>query len=133
MLSKQCRVQGCTKLASKKKLCESHYRKALLKTNPPCTVEGCDTPQVARSVCNKHRLRLRKHNSLDIPEKVKKDYSKHGLYGIWHWHANRTRLGVVDEWQDFDTFVEGVSPVPKHDTRLRKIDINEKLGPDNHK
>ncbi len=127
-----CSIKGCAKLISKKSLCESHYRKELYKNNPPCTVKGCNDPQVAKGICDKHRSRLRKNNSLDlIPREIKADYANHGLYGIWRWHAQRARVGLVDEWMDFNKFVKGVSPVPKN-TTLLKLDINKRLGPGNY-
>jgi len=131
MGDKSCTVRGCGKPPTKKGFCEPHYRKQLLASKPPCTIDGCEQPQVVNSICEKHRYRLRRYNSLELPERAKKAYSRHGLYEIWRWHARRSKTGVIDEWKDFDTFVKEISPPPEH-TRLTKLNNKEKLGPGNY-
>lgn len=57
---------------------------------------------------------------------------KHELYGLWGWHKNRNRYGMVPEWAfDFWAFVAGVGERPSKNHRLRRYEIKQPLGPDN--
>jgi len=57
---------------------------------------------------------------------------KHALYGLWGWHKERNRYGMVDEWaKDFWVFVAGVGDRPSDEHRLRRHSIDKPLGPNN--
>lgn len=57
---------GCSETAPilTRGLCGPCYRKDLAERRPPCSVEGCDTPNVARGWCDKHWTRWRRHGDL---------------------------------------------------------------------
>ncbi len=55
---------------------------------------------------------------------------KHPLYGLWHWHKNRNRYGMVPEWaSDFWSFASGVGEKPSERHSLRRIDPHTPIGP----
>lgn len=57
---------------------------------------------------------------------------KHELYGLWGWHKDRNRYGMVPEWaSDFWAFVSGVGERPSKEHRLRRHEITKPLGPNN--
>jgi len=58
---------------------------------------------------------------------------KHPLYGLWNYHKNRNRYGMVPEWaEDFWAFVGGVGGErPSNNHRLRRHEITKPIGPDN--
>jgi hypothetical protein len=57
---------------------------------------------------------------------------KHELYGLWGWHKDRNRYGMVSEWAaDFWEFVLGVGKRPSAKHRLRRHKITQPLGPTN--
>jgi hypothetical protein len=57
---------------------------------------------------------------------------KHELYGLWGWHKDRNRYGMVPEWAaDFWAFVAGVGDRPSKNHRLRRYEIHQPIGPDN--
>ena len=57
---------------------------------------------------------------------------KHPLYGLWGWHKDRNRYGMVQEWAtDFWAFVEGVGERPSAEHRLRRQEIKQPIGPTN--
>jgi hypothetical protein len=57
---------------------------------------------------------------------------KHPLYGLWGWHKDRNRYGMVPEWaSDFWSFASGVGDRPSSEHRLRRHEIKKPLGPDN--
>ena len=57
---------------------------------------------------------------------------KHPLYGLWGWHKNRNRYGMVPTWaEDFWVFVQEVGERPSPDHRLRRYEIAQPLGPKN--
>lgn len=56
----------------------------------------------------------------------------HDLYGLWGWHKDRNRYGMVPEWSaDFWSFVSGVGERPSPEHRLRRHEIAKPMGPDN--
>jgi hypothetical protein len=57
---------------------------------------------------------------------------KHHLYGLWGWHKDRNKYGMVSEWSDdFWVFASGVGDRPSDNHRLRRKEITEPMGPDN--
>lgn len=57
---------------------------------------------------------------------------KHELYGLWGWHKDRNRYGMVPEWaDDFWAFVAGVGERPSKKHRLRREEVKQPIGPDN--
>jgi hypothetical protein len=80
-----CIVENCSNKVNAKGYCSNHYR-AFRKYGDPlhkaqkhleaqikvCTVEGCEKPKKAKRLCAMHLLRLTRHNSLDVPVKVKR-------------------------------------------------------------
>jgi hypothetical protein len=63
---KPCGVNGCTAAAVyvTQGLCRKHYRIRLKR--PPCTIEGCDHPQVGKGLCNMHYLRVRRYGDPSV-------------------------------------------------------------------
>lgn len=57
---------------------------------------------------------------------------KHELYGLWGWHKNRNRYGMVPEWaNDFWVFVQDIGERPSAEHRLRRHEITQPIGPEN--
>jgi hypothetical protein len=57
---------------------------------------------------------------------------KHPLYGLWGWHKDRNRYGMVPEWaSDFWAFVAGVGERPTDNHNLRRHEVKQPLGPHN--
>lgn len=56
-----CLEKPCQKKPVGRGLCHTHYRLWQLSRNIPCKVDGCDTPAITRSMCEKHYLRYKRH------------------------------------------------------------------------
>jgi hypothetical protein len=57
---------------------------------------------------------------------------KHPLYGLWNWHKNKNRYGMVEAWSsDFWTFASSVGDRPSDRHSLRRLKPHEPIGPDN--
>lgn len=62
-----------------------------VNVTPECTVSSCSGKPVARGMCNKHRLRLKVHGSLDLPSRrpaiarVLDRLAEDSETGCWVW------------------------------------------------
>ena len=114
----------------------------------PCTIDGCDSPQVGKGLCSKHWQRLKFHG-----DPLYKSVAKHGMSNLpeyRHWgrmhercysvnHRSYPRYGgrgikVADRWNGLGGFANfladmGPRPSPKH--TVDRIDGDRDYGPDN--
>lgn len=65
-----CEADGCDLPAMTRRRCNAHYKHLLLQEADPCTVPDCDKPQFVKGLCSAHYTRLKRHGSLDLPEKI---------------------------------------------------------------
>lgn len=128
----ECSVAGCKRVSSRRGMCDSHYRSSLAKRKPECVVPGCESRQKAKGYCDRHYQRLVTHGHVHPTRGL--DWGareSHPLYKTYHWHRNRTKLGMVAEWaNDFWAFVEHVGERPS-DHVLVGEDRARPLGPTN--
>lgn len=94
---------------------------------------GCDGLIVSKGLCDKHRIRLKRHGHLDSTRP--KDWGsreKHPLYNHWAWHRRSNIEDICEVWdKDFWKFVEDVGDRPSKRHFLRRVDMTRDLGPDN--
>lgn len=112
-----------------------------------CTVDGCDGRAVAKGLCDKHRIRMKTHGSVDIVGRPEDwgQRTSHPLYKLWDSMRRRCRdlkhkdyhrygargIAVCDRWQDFWAFIEdmGERPSPRH--TVDRIDNEGPYAPHN--
>jgi len=96
-----------------------------------CQVKDCGGKVVSKGLCDKHRIRLRDHGHLDSTRPL--DWgkrNKHPLNQTYRWIRQRTKCGIVPEWEDFWKFVDDVGERPEKGS-IRPIDESKPYGPDN--
>lgn len=112
-----------------------------------CSVGGCDGRVVAKGLCDKHRIRLKVHGSVDANLRPQ-DWgarTSHPDYKLWHGmvrrcsspkHKNYVNYGargikVCDRWQDFWAFLSDMGPRPSPLHSVDRIDCNGNYEPSN--
>lgn len=98
-----------------------------------CAVDDCDSPAVARGLCDTHRKRVERHGHI---EETRPDswgaIEKHSLRDSWRWIIrHRGVKDVHPDWTDFLQFVNDVGARPSKHHRLVKSDTTRPIGPDN--
>lgn len=61
-----CAVDLCSRSATKRGFCETHYRKALYKGEfgrPKCSIEGCENFEYSKGICRAHYKRQRRYGN----------------------------------------------------------------------
>lgn len=112
-----------------------------------CTVEGCESRAVANGICDKHRIRLRSHGSVDVVNRPNDwgQRTKHPLYKLWDSMRRRCRdphhkdyhrygargISVCDRWQDFWAFVEDIGPRPSQRHTVDRVNVDGPYAPEN--
>ena len=97
-----------------------------------CQVTDCGGKVVSKGLCDKHRLRLRRHGHLEATRPV--DWgkrNKHPLNQTYRHIRQRTTCGISSEWEDFWRFVNDVGERPSNKHTIRRIDQSKPYGPDN--
>jgi len=100
-----------------------------------CIADGCNEKSIAKGLCQKHYMRLKRHESIEQTRPT--DWGareKHPLYKTWVQVRRFRRDVTVDEWlSDFWTFVKDVGERPLFDGRLKfeRVNNDELLGPNN--
>jgi hypothetical protein len=97
------------------------------KPKGPCTVDGCDRLGTKAGMCPKHYNHQRYHRLTGI--KRKDGRRSHPLYMIW-WER-KTRGGICDAWQDFQTFASDVGSRPSENHFMARLRPAEDYGPTN--
>lgn len=73
-----------------------------------CAIEGCQRPLKSKGLCQYHYVKKRLEEK---PERAKAGVNGHPFYHLWF---ERKKNGVLcEEWLDFKTFAEGISPKPE--------------------
>jgi len=103
------------------------------KSKKICEVKDCTGNVVSHGLCDKHRLRLKRHGHLKStrPDDWGKR-EKHPLYNSWKWMNKMSmKYSICEEWKDFWKFAEdmGEKPSPKH--QIRRVDTKGNYSPDN--
>ena len=95
------------------------------KQKEPCTV--CGEPSVARKLCNKHYLQIRKTGAID--SSTYGTHTTHPLYERWR----SMREYRVSTWDKFEAFINDVGEPPNQDLsyRLKRLDNEQPFGPNN--
>ncbi len=112
-----------------------------------CTVDGCDGRAVAKGLCDKHRIRMKSHGSVDVVNRPQDwgQRTSHPLYKLWAGMIRRCHdtkhkdfhnygargITVCDRWQDFWAFVEDMGPKPSPRHSIDRIDNEAAYSPDN--
>lgn len=52
-----CEVDGCSRKHWARGLCNAHYQRQRIASNPPCSVEGCEINSKSLGLCNAHHMR----------------------------------------------------------------------------
>jgi len=105
------------------------------KSKKQCEVEGCTGSVVAHGLCDKHRLRLKRHGHLKQtrPDDWGKR-EKHPLYNSWNWMKRMSaKYSVCEEWTDFWKFVDDMGEKPSPNHQLRRVDNHGNYSPENCK
>lgn len=98
-----------------------------------CKEGGCTNPISKKGWCNKHYLKFYKSDKDYKPQEreFKGEKRNHPFYMLWF---ERKQGGYLcDEWLDFKTFVEAISPKPDGYFFLIRLDGSKPFGPDNFK
>lgn len=61
MADKQCSINGCDSPVVAKKMCNKHYRQILRAKYPPCSIDGCKNKSREGTLCSAHAHRKRRH------------------------------------------------------------------------
>lgn len=101
-----------------------------------CMVIDCTAPVVAKGVCRKHYMRLKRHDTVE--QTRAKDWGareKHPLYSLWGAVKRYRQESLCVEWRtDFWKFAQDVGDRPpgaNKMSRLQQVDISLPLGPGN--
>lgn len=102
-----------------------------------CSVINCNKTAVAKGLCDMHRKRLARHNTVDdeVGKLILRGYVKlehHPLYETWR-NFTRYKNGseVCERWKRFELFVEDVGEKPKGNFWLKRIDSTKCFSYDN--
>ena len=98
-----------------------------------CSIEGCSKLRVKKTWCNAHYLKYHKLASDYRPQEreFKGEKRNHPFYMMWF---ERKQGGYLcEEWKEFKTFVDAISPKPEGNFFLLRIDGTKPFGPDNFK
>lgn len=104
---------------------------AWIKDENTCSVEGCWQTVKRKGWCGKHYQQLYK-SALDYQARDKAfegEKRKHPFYMLWFERKQNNIL--CENWLDFKSFIEGISPKPKGNFLLLQIDGSKPFGPDN--
>lgn len=98
-----------------------------------CCVKDCSALVVAKSLCQKHYKRIKRHGHTEVTRAS--DWGsreKHPLYPTWQWLRRARGKRVSREWHnDFWAMVRAVGERPTPQARLIAKDPTKPLGPDN--
>jgi len=96
-----------------------------------CKEDWCFKDAIKKGWCNAHYLKFYKSspNYAPLDDDFKGKKQSHPLYMIWF---ERKQGGYLcDEWKDFKTFINAVTPKPDGNFFLLRIDGDKPFGPDN--
>lgn len=104
----------------------------MVRVKNRCTVEGCIGYVVSHGLCDKHRIRLKRHGHLESTRP--KDWGErynHPLYQIWKW-KRRSKPPLCKEWEnDFQLFAREVGERPGEGYKLYVVDNDKEVSKDN--
>lgn len=98
-----------------------------------CTVEGCTKKAHGRGLCDMHARRLRVSGNFDDPRADNAGLmTNKKLYAQWASYQRPDAYPIIAEWKEnFFTFMEGVGDRPSSKHRLYRIDKSKPMGPGN--
>lgn len=130
-----CNSEGCEEKSRARGFCPVHYRTfmnygrtqkiKLSNKNRICSVVECNESARRSGMCVNHYSMWRTKGRT---EKLIRDKRKHPFYIIWF--ERKTNKCLSEEWLDFGTFVNDISPKPEGNFFLSRL-RNEPYGPSN--
>ncbi len=107
---------------------------AYVKVRKPCSIEGCEALSAAQGYCEMHYRRWKRHG---VAENERFDrwghVSKHPLAQSYYWARQTDGINFHAPWKDFWQFASDIGDRPSPDHRLRKVNQQIPLAPDNFK
>jgi hypothetical protein len=112
-----------------------------------CTVDGCEGRAVSYGLCDKHRIRVKKHGNTETTLRPD-DWGRrtsHPLYKLWHGMIRRCEdpkhkdyinygsrgVSVCERWHDFWAFLDDMGPRPDASHSVDRIDNSGGYEPGN--
>lgn len=102
------------------------YSRKFIKPTDQCSVEECFNSVVAKGLCNKHYVMLKRRGEV-VSSFGYGSRHKHPLYGVWDYQK-RTKEGRSEAWGDFWQFVTDVGEKPTERHVARRMDVTAPWG-----
>lgn len=100
MTKPTCTTNDCHRAIYFREKCVVHYVRVGPKLRGTCKIDGCDLPNTAKSMCDRHYTRLRRHGDPSVTLRTPRDGSLAERLEFKGWTAvlRRPELGPCWEW-----------------------------------